>query len=320
MTDTFQPPSNPDMFAPRYTQVPTLLRAPLADSLDDVDIGLVGVPYDGALSCRPGARHAPREVRNESSLMRAINHVTKVNPFELCRIADVGDVPFTKLLEGVEASFGEIEAFIAQLVAHNIVPISVGGDHSISFPILRAIAKDGPVALIHFDAHTDTWDQFQGSKFNHGSPFRRAHEENLIDASKTVQIGIRGAQNTAEGWEYSLETGMRVMFIEEVMERGTKAIIEETKEIVGDTPVYLTFDVDCLDPVYAPGTGTPECGGLTTAQALDMLKNLRGLNYIGGDVVEISPPFDLGGLTSLAGATILYEITCLVAEAFAARS
>ena len=171
--------------------------------------------------------------------------------------------------------------------------------------------------MIHFDAHTDTWADFQGSKFHHGSPFRWAVEENLIDPKKTIQIGIRGAQNISDGWDFSIESGMRVVFIEELFERGTQAIAEEARQVVGDSPVYLTFDVDGLDPVYAPGTGTPEIGGFTTAQALDMLKGLRGLNYVGGDVVEISPPFDVGGLTSLAGATILYEIVCLTAESFA---
>jgi guanidinopropionase len=316
MSTKYKPPSSPDRNAPRFTQVPTLLRAPLADSLDDVDIGLVGVPYDGALTNRPGARHGPREVRNESSLMRMINHVSRQNPFELCRIADVGDVPFSEVLV-IEAAMKEIESFFADLCAANVIPVAVGGDHSISLPILRSLAKSGPVAMIHFDAHTDTWADFQGSKFHHGSPFRWAVEENLIDPKKTIQIGIRGAQNITDGWDFSVKSGMRVVFIEELFERGTKEIVKEARKIVGDSPVYLTFDVDGLDPVYAPGTGTPEIGGFTTAQALDMLKGLRGLNYVGGDVVEISPPFDVGGLTSLAGATILYEIVCLIAENFA---
>ncbi|MDA7965334.1 arginase family protein, partial [Ruegeria sp.] len=214
---TFKSPA-PDMFAPRYSELATFMRAPLAENLTDIDIGLVGIPYDGALTNRPGARHGPREVRNQSSLMRAINHVTRVNPYELCRVADVGDVRFNSVFD-IEKTHAEITDFIAMLVAADVMPLSCGGDHSVSLPILRAVAKE-PVALIHIDAHTDTWDSFQGSKFNHGAPFRRAHEEGLIDPHKTVQIGIRGAQNVSEGWDYSEQAGMRVMFVEEVQKRG----------------------------------------------------------------------------------------------------
>jgi len=308
----FQPPSQPDMMAPRYSQIASFMRTPLASSLDEVDIGLVGIPFDGALTNRPGARHGPREVRNQSSLMRAINHVTRTNPYELCRVADVGDVPFSQVFD-IEATHAEIAAFITMMREAGVMPLAVGGDHSVSLPVLRALANE-PLAMVHIDAHTDTWDSFQGSKFNHGAPFRRAVEENLIDPEKTIQIGIRGAQNISEGWDYSHQSGMRVVFIEEVMERGVKAIAEEARTLVGDRPVYLTFDIDSLDPVYAPGTGTPEIGGLTTFQALDLLRGLRGLTYVGADVVEVSPPFDNGGMTSLTAATILFEILCNLAE------
>lgn len=300
------------MMAPRYSQIASFMRAPLASSLDDVDIGLVGIPYDGALTNRPGARHGPREVRNQSSLMRAINHVTRTNPYELCKVADVGDIPFSQVFD-IEATHGEITAFIDMMVGSGVLPLAVGGDHSVSLPVLRALAKE-PLAMVHIDAHTDTWDSFQGSKFNHGAPFRRAVEENLIDPKKTIQIGIRGAQNISEGWDYSHESGMRVVFIEEVMERGVKAIAEEARKLVGGSPVYLTFDIDSLDPVYAPGTGTPEIGGLTTFQALELLRGMRGMSYVGADVVEVSPPFDNGGMTSLTAATILFEILCNLAE------
>ena len=314
---TFQPPSHPDMFAPRYTQIATFMRAPLAHDLSEIDIGLVGVPYDGALTNRPGARHGPREVRNQSSLMRSINHATRVNPYELGRIADVGDVSFSRIFD-IEAAHDEITSFFRMLDNAGVMPLAVGGDHSVSLPILRALAKE-PVALIHIDAHTDTWDSFQGSKFNHGAPFRRAVEEGLIDPHKTIQIGIRGAQNVSEGWDYSTNSGMRVVFIEEFVERGVQAIGQEARELVGDMPVYLTFDIDSLDPVYAPGTGTPEVGGLTTIQALTLIRELRRLNYIGADVVEVSPPFDVAGATALTGATVMYEILCNLAESGASR-
>jgi len=305
------------MFAPRYTGLATFMRVPTARTLRDIDIGLAGIPYDGALTNRPGARHGPREVRNQSSLMRAINHATRVNPHELCRVADVGDVPFQSVFD-IGKAHKDISEFIAQLVAAGIIPLSCGGDHSVTLPILRSVAK-GPVALIHIDAHTDTWDSFQGSKFNHGAPFRRAHEEGLIDARKTVQIGIRGAQNVSDGWDYSEQAGMRVVFVEELQHRGVGAIIEETRSIVGDGPVYLSFDIDSIDPAFAPGTGTPEIAGLTTSEALTLLRGFRKLNYVGADVVEVSPPFDVGGLTALTGATVMYELLCVLAEAVDAR-
>lgn len=307
----------PDMNAPRYSGLATFMRAPMAQTLENIDIGLVGIPYDGALTNRPGARHGPREVRNQSSLMRAINHATRTNPYELCRIADLGDVPLSSAFD-IEKTHKEISDFIGAMVAANIVPLSCGGDHSVSLPILRAVAQEA-LAFIHIDAHTDTWDSFQGSKFNHGAPFRRAHEEGLIDASKTVQIGIRGAQNVSEGWDYSEQAGMRVMFVEEVQSRGVDAIIEETRRIVGDSPVYLSFDIDSIDPAFAPGTGTPEIAGLTTPEAMALIRGLRQLNYVGADMVEVSPPFDVGGLTALTGATVMYELLCVLAEAVSAR-
>ena len=237
----FRSPCTPDMFAPRYTGLATFMRAPVAQTLDKIDIGLLGIPYDGALTNRPGARHGPREVRNQSSLMRAINHATRVNPYDLCRIADVGDVPIHSAFD-IEKTHQDICDFVKTVVAAGIVPLSCGGDHSVSLPVLHAVAQE-PLAFIHIDAHTDTWDNFQGSKFNHGAPFRRAHEEGLIDAAKTVQIGIRGAQNVSEGWDYSEQAGMRVMFVEEVQARGIDAIVEEARQIVGNGPVYLSFDI-----------------------------------------------------------------------------
>ena len=210
----FLPTATPNMFAPRYSGLATFMRTEAATSLENIDIGLVGIPYDGALTNRPGARHGPREVRNQSSLMRAINHASLVNPYELCRIVDVGDVPLESAFD-IEKSHKDITDFFSQLASANITTLACGGDHSVSLPILRAVANE-PVALIHIDAHTDTWDNFQGSKFNHGAPFRRAHEEGLIDPKKTVQIGIRGAQNITDGWDYSSKTGMQVIFIEEL--------------------------------------------------------------------------------------------------------
>ena len=310
---TSDSPSKPNMSAPRFTQIPSFLRAPISRDYKNLDIGLVGIPFDGALSNRAGARHGPREVRNASTMMRTTHHVTNVNPHENARVADVGDVDFNYLFD-IQKTHDEIEAFIKEMHIEGVMPLSVGGDHSVSLPILRVLGADRPVALIHIDAHTDTWDEFQGSKFNHGSPFRRAVEEGLIDPKKTIQIGIRGAQNTPEGWEYSQQAGMRVVFIEELNRIGIDAVIKMARDLIGDTPMYFTFDVDALDPVYAPGTGTPEIGGLTTTDALDLIRGFRGMNYVGGDVVEVSPPYDVAQLTTMAAATIMYEILCNMSE------
>lgn len=300
--------------APRYSEIATFMRAPLRMDPAGLDIAMVGVPYDGGVTNRPGARHGPREIRNQSSLMRAIHHVTRINPSALCRIADVGDVRFSAVMDNAKV-VQEIEAFFDRLVAAGVVPLAAGGDHSITYPIFRSIAKNGPIGMVHIDAHTDTWGEIQGSKFNHGSPFRLAVEDGLLDPNRTIQIGIRGAQNSPEGWEYSRDSGMRVVFIEEFDEIGVDAVIAEARRIAGDGPTYISFDVDGLDPVYAPGTGTPEAGGISMREAQKLLRGLGGLNLIGGDVVEVAPPFDQTGNTALVGATLMYEILCLLAEA-----
>ncbi|MFP6744508.1 MAG: agmatinase [Alphaproteobacteria bacterium] len=306
------------MSKPRYTGVPTFMRAPQAMSAADVDIALIGVPYDGAVTNRPGARHGPREIRNMSSLMRSIHHVTKVNPYDLCRIGDLGDVDMPHLFD-LNGVVDDITNFYAEVHGAGAVPLTAGGDHMITYPIFRAIAAERPVGMVHIDAHTDTWDEFLGQKIGHGTPFRRAVEDGLLDPERTVQIGIRGAQNSDEGWIYSLGSGMRVIFMEEFTALGVDAVIAEARRVVGDGPIYISFDVDGLDPVYAPGTGTPEVGGLTTIEAQKLLRGLRGLDIVGGDVVEVSPPFDPGGNTALVGATMMYEILCILAEATAKR-
>ena len=299
----------------RFTEVPTFMRAPQVKELSELDIGIIGIPYDGGLTCRAGARHGPREVRNESSMMRAINVVTDVRPFEVARIADIGDVQFGNMFSQAEV-VADIERYYDAIAVANVTPLGIGGDHSVTYPILKALAKKHrqPLAVIHVDSHTDTWAEYQGSKFHHGSPFRLATEEGLIDPLKTVQIGIRGGQNNADGLNYSRDQGMRLITIEEFDDLGWKAVAEEARRIVGNHPVYLTFDIDGLDPVYAPGTGTPEAGGITMREAQRMLRQLAGLNYIGADLVEVSPPLDPSGITALNGATIAFEILCLLAE------
>ncbi|MGA0843825.1 MAG: arginase family protein, partial [Arenicellales bacterium] len=225
---------------PRYTGLPTFMRAPFREEYDGLDIALVGVPFDGGVTNRTGARHGPREIRNQSSLMRRRNQANGIGPHDLCAVADVGDAwvqsPFH-----LEKSLDEIRAFYARLHSAGVVPVSAGGDHSVTLPILRAIAKDRPVGLIHFDAHCDTGDDYLGSKFHHGAPFRRAVEEGLVDPSRTIQIGIRGTLNDLDQWKFSHDCGMRVIYMEEFYELGVKAVVQEIHRVAGDGPCYLTF-------------------------------------------------------------------------------
>ncbi len=305
---------------PRYTGLPTFLRAPYLEqfSSESLDIGLIGVPFDGGVTNRSGARHGPREVRNQSSLIRRMNQATGISPHDLCNVADIGDAwvqkPFT-----LEGSHAEIETFYRRVVDAGITPISVGGDHSITLPIFRALGRQQSLGMVHFDAHCDTGDDYLGSKFHHGAPFSRAVEEGLLDPKRTIQIGIRGSLNDPEVWKFSHDSGMRVIYIEEYFEMGPKAVIQEARNIVGDGPTYISFDVDALDPVYAPGTGTPEVGGYSTLEAQMMIRGLSGLNLVGGDVVEVAPPFDPSGNTALVGATMMFEILCVVSEALSKR-
>jgi guanidinopropionase len=306
------------MVRPRFTGIPTFMRVPFTEDYSAIDIALVGVPFDGGVTNRPGARHGPREVRNQSSLMRRVNQASGIDPYAICRVGDVGDAFVEKPFE-LEGAHREIEGVYAELHAAGVVPLSVGGDHSITLPIFRAIAKDRPVGMVHFDAHCDTGDDYLGSRFHHGAPFRRAAEEGLLDPKRTIQIGIRGGVNDRDVWKFSHDSGMRVVYMEELYERGPKAIIEEARHIVGDGPTYVSFDVDGLDPVFAPGTGTPECGGFSVLEAQIMVRRLQGLNLVGGDVVEVAPPFDPSGNTALVGATMMYEILCVLADSLAAR-
>ena len=320
MTDDFyskKPPVGGDkvnlMREPRFTEIATFMRAPLAESLDNVDIGLIGVPTDLGVTNRAGARHGPREIRNSSSLMRTFNLGMNVNPYELCHVADLGDVKFSHRYD-LNKQVEEIEAFFQKIVEKNILPISAGGDHSITYPILKAIAKEEPVGMVHIDAHTDTWGEIWGSKFHHGAPFRLAVEAGVLDPKRTIQIGIRGGQNFMDGIVFSQSHGMRVFFMDEFSALGVEKVIQEARKTVGEGKTYISFDVDGLDPVYAPGTGTPEVGGITTLEAQQLLRGLRGLNLIGGDVVEVAPPFDNTGNTALVGATMMFEILSLIAD------
>lgn len=309
------------MVVPRFAGLATFMRLPhvAPEALPgDLDIGLIGIPFDSATTNRPGARHGPRQVREMSTLMRLVNAVTGVAPYELCNCADLGDVCANPV--DVVETVRRIERFFANLAAQGVTPLAVGGDHLVSYPILRALAGAGALGMVHFDAHMDVGDTyFDGARFTHGTPFRRAIEDGVLDPRRTVQIGIRGTAYSRDERDWALEQGIRVIDMEEVQDLGLPATLAEARRVVGAGRTYLTFDVDCLDPSVAPGTGTPEIGGFTSREVLRLLRGLRGLDLVGADVVEVSPPLDPSGQTALVGASVAFEILCLLAEARACR-
>jgi guanidinopropionase len=312
MTDArFQPVDA--AIVPRFASVATFMRLPLVTTAEGLDIALVGIPWDGGTTNRAGARHGPREIRSQSTLMRRVHHVSGVAPFDRARIADVGDTPVNPF--DIMAALEGIETAIAAIVRHGAVPIAAGGDHLTTLPVMRALAgKHGALGLIHFDAHSDTNDAYFGNnRFTHGTPFRRAIEEGVLDPKRAVQIGIRGSIYDPREHDWARAQGIRVISMEECAARGVADVMAEARAIAGDGASYISFDIDCLDPAYAPGTGTPEIGGFTTREAKAMLRALDGVNIAGADVVEVAPPFDVGGITALAGATMMFELLCLVA-------
>jgi len=292
-----------------YGGISTFLDAPLKDDFSDLDIALIGVPMDLGVTNRPGARFGPRAVRAIERI-GPYNHALKVAPSTMCRIADVGDVPFRGRFS-LDEALEDIERYFKSAVRAGVKTLAVGGDHSISYPILKALGAERPVGMVHFDAHCDTGGEFDGSKFHHGGPFRLAVLDGVLDPERTIQIGIRGSAELL--WEFSTDSGMTVVHIEEVAERGTEWVIAKAREVVGEGPVYVSFDVDGLDPAFAPGTGTPEAGGLTPREAQAILRGLKGLDIIGGDVVEVAPQYDANTTTAIAGAQMMFEILCLMA-------
>ncbi|MGF1500645.1 MAG: agmatinase [Paracoccaceae bacterium] len=318
MTDTSEtpPPGRDDpQQRPRYTGPASFFRLPYREDFETEppEIGLVGVPYDGGVTNRPGARHGPREVRNQSSLIRRENPATGARPFAKARVADIGDVWVERPFD-LSSAHREIEAGFRRIHAAGIRPLTCGGDHSISLPILRAIARDGPLGMVHIDAHSDTGGDYLGSRFHHGAPFSRAVEEGLLDPRRIVQIGIRGSLFSLDMWAFNEAHGITVIPIEAVEETGWAAAMDRARTVVGSGPVYASFDIDSLDPAFAPGTGTPEAGGLTMREAQGMVRRLAGLDIRGADMVEVAPAYDVGGITALNGATILYELLCVMAD------
>jgi guanidinopropionase len=305
---------------PRFGGIATFMRLPHVplEEAQGIDIGLAGIPWDAGTTNRPGPRHGPRQIRDNSSMVRRMHEAFGTTPYDIANCADLGDCPVNPA--DVQDGLKRIETWFKALVGKGIRPLAAGGDHLCSLPILRAVGEKRPVGMIHFDAHTDLYDQyFGGFKYTHGTPFRRAIEEGVLDPRRMVQIGIRGSMYDREDVIYAEKMGVRIIRIEEAMEKGPKAVMEEARRIVGDGETYISFDIDMLDPVYAPGTGTPEIGGFTTFQAQQLLRGLRGLHIVGADVVEVSPPFDASGLTAYAGATMMFEILCSMAEDVARR-
>src|SRR5690606_8658321 len=305
-----------------YAGVPTLLSAPyraidpVNPDFGDLQAPMLGVPMDLGVTNRPGSRFGPRALRAIERI-GPYNHVLDCAPVFELEVADIGDVPFASRYR-LEQSHADIEAHVRKIVEAGVLPVSVGGDHSITHPIIKAIGRDRPVGMIHIDAHCDTGGAFDQTKFHHGGPFRNAVLDGVLDPTRTIQIGIRGPAEYL--WEFSYESGMTVIHAEEISAVGIPAIIQKALEVVGDGPTYLSFDIDSLDPAFAPGTGTPEVGGLTTREALELLRGLKGVNLVGGDVVEVAPQYDATTNTAHAGAQMLFEILSLMVFSPATRS
>ena len=294
---------------PRFSGVSTFMRLPHIPRADELDLALIGVPFDGGTTYRPGTRFGPRHVREQSSIIRPWNPVLKANPFEKWRIADYGDLSLNPL--SIEDTFQRITSQLGQVLVNKARPVCVGGDHSILLPILRAIHKRfGPVGLIQFDAHNDTWGGYFGSPHSHGTPVRRAVEEGLLIKGCVLQAGLRGQVYSEEDFDFGRTHGFHVVTSEEIHHSGLAPVARVLKRF-RNHPVYFTLDIDVVDPAFAPGTGTPQVGGLSSAQALDLVRMLKGLSLVGCDLVEVSPPYDQGEITSLLAANLLYEMICL---------
>jgi guanidinopropionase len=319
MTDSFFTPVS-GLELPRFAGIPTFMRLPhvgLGDPrLEQVQIGLVGAPWDGGTTNRPGPRHGPRQMRDASTMIRAQNGVTGMRPFDLVRCADLGDVGPNPA--DLMDSLHRMEAFFGRLRAAGVRPLTAGGDHLCSLPILRALARDRPLGMVHFDSHTDLFDSyFNGTRYTHGTPFRRAVEEGLLDPRRVCQIGIRGTAYDNEDRDFAKAVGIRIIDMAEIRARGYGDVMAEARAIAGTGPTYLSYDIDFIDPSVAPGTGTPEWGGPDAWQALEVVRMIDGLDIVGADVVEVSPPFDPSGGTAYLGVSVMFEILCVMARSCA---
>jgi guanidinobutyrase len=307
--ELFQPLGGNEM--PRFAGPGTMMRLPAAADAAGLDACFIGIPLDVGTSNRPGTRFGPKQIRAESVMLRPYNMWTRAAPFDSLRIADIGDVPINTF--DLKDAVRRIEMFYDSVLTHPVIPVTLGGDHTLTLPVLRSIAKKhGPVGLVHIDAHADINDHMFGETIAHGTPFRRAFEEGLIDADHTFQIGLRGTGYTAEDFDWARDKGFTVVQAEELWHKSATPLIDDIRAKMGTRPVYLTFDIDSLDPAYAPGTGTPEIGGLTSVQAIELIRGCQGMNLVGCDLVEVSPPYDLQGNTALLAANLIFEMLCVL--------
>jgi guanidinobutyrase len=296
---------------PRFAGPATMMRLPSAASAQGLDAAFIGVPLDIGTSNRAGARFGPRQIRAESALLRPYNMATGAAPFDALQVADLGDVPINTY--SIAKSMDIVSAFYDEVLGAGCRPLTLGGDHTIVLPILRALARrHGPVALVHVDAHADVNDDMFGEPVAHGTPFRRAVEEGLLACDRVWQIGLRGTGYAADDFDWPRAQGFTVVPAHEVWYQSLAPLMAQVRERIGKLPVYITFDIDGLDPSYAGGTGTPEIGGLSVPQGLEIIRGCRGLDVVGGDLVEVSPPYDPPGNTALLGANLLYEMLCVL--------
>ncbi len=304
-----QPLGGNDM--PRFAGPNTFMRLPTAQGAAGLDVAFIGIPLDIGTSWRPGTRFGPKAIRAESAMLRPYNMATKAAPFEHLNCADIGDVAINTF--DLKDSVRRITTFYDKVLVHDVIPMTMGGDHTLALPVLRSIAeKHGPVGLIHVDAHADINQHMFGEEIAHGTPFRRAYEEGLLNAPRVWQIGLRGTGYAADDFDAARSWGFNVVQAEKLWLKSLKSLSAEVKASMGDAPVYISFDIDSLDPAYAPGTGTPEICGLTPPQAVELIRGLAGVNIVGCDLVEVSPPYDATGNTALLAANLLYEMLCVL--------
>jgi guanidinobutyrase len=297
--------------SPRFAQVATFMRLPHRRDFAGLDVALLGIPFDGGSSYRPGSRFAPRDIRQHSSLIRPYHPVLQVSPFDVLRVADVGDVDVNPI--GIEDTYGRVEQIVGEILDAKAIPLCVGGDHSLSLPLLRAVVKrHGAVGMVHVDSHQDMWEEYFGGKYFHGTPFRRAVEEGLLDTTRVLQIGIRGPVYADADFDFARQHGIRWITAGQVAREGLDWLREQMARVQGG-PVYLSFDIDGVDPAFAPGTGTPEVAGLTSREALEVVRALVGFELVGADLVEVSPPFDHAGITAMLAANLLFEMVSVIA-------
>ncbi|MHA2357313.1 MAG: agmatinase [Candidatus Heimdallarchaeaceae archaeon] len=298
--------------SPRFSGIKTFMRLPHIRKLEDVDFAVIGVPADTGASFRTGQREGPAAIRKVSALLRHHNPILNVSPFEFLSGIDYGDLP---VIPGyIEEGYKRIEESLIPILEAGVIPILLGGDHAITLPELRAIAKiHGPVSLLHFDSHSDTVDEYFGKPYNHGTPFKRAVEENLLLVDNSVQVGLRGSVYSDEHLDIPQKLGFEIITTQETREIGINETLTRIRRRIGDSKVFISFDIDFVDPAFAPGTGTPEVGGFTSGETIDIIRGLKGLNFVGFDLVEVLPAYDSSEITSLLASNIIYEFISLLA-------